>query len=101
MSGPYPTSIPPFPGLSYISSQRITDFSAAVGLTPPAGAAMALVSVEAGNLRYSLSGVAPTASVGTPIYGTAQISLALKYFSVIKFINYTGTTSAATIDYYG
>lgn len=103
MSGPFPISIPPFSGLTYISSTQLTGLVSAVGLpaTPPSNATIAALSIEGGNARWGTAGALPTPSTGTPLWGTTgAIMLAKSMFSSIRFINMTGSTAIINIDYY-
>lgn len=47
--------------------QQITDVSAAVGLTAPAGSALAMIQVQDQAVRYRDDGVDPSATVGVVI----------------------------------
>lgn len=102
MSGPFPTTIPPFPGLRYLGSAPIASFASVQPLpTPPDGATIAILSIEGGNVRWGIDGDDPTDSVGAPIWGTSFATISKSMFSSIRFINMTGTTSTGTVDWYG
>lgn len=103
MSGPFPSIIPPFPGLRFLGSTQIIDLTVAVGLpaTPPDAASIAALSPEAGNVRWGILGALPTGTTGTPIWGTTYPTIARSMFATIRFINMTGSTSILNIDYWG
>lgn len=103
MSGPFPVSIPPYPGLSYLGSAQIASLVAAVGLpTVPTGASIASLSIEGGNARWGVVGALPTGSTGTPLWGTVGgIMVARTMFATIRFIDMTGSTSKINVDWYG
>lgn len=102
MSGPFPQSIPPFPGLRFLSSAQLTGLATPKSLpAAPAGTTQAALSIEAGNVRWGTVAVPPTATIGTPLYGTTgAVLLAMSMFSTIQFINMTGSTSIINIDWY-
>lgn len=100
--GPFPVNIPPFPGLDYIGSEAIADFSAAVGLNDiPETAQVATLSIEGGNIRWGTATALPTATVGAPLWGTSLVTISRTMFSSIRFINMTASTATATVNYYG
>lgn len=46
---------------------QITSLGSATGLSPPANATIAEITVEAAGIRYRDDGTSPTASVGMPV----------------------------------
>lgn len=103
------TIVPPA-GMSVLGYSQITDLTAARtliqggGSAIPAGAKLAYVQAEGGNARWRADGVAPTATVGAILWGTAQMVIASSVFAgakAIQFINMTGSTAILDITYYG
>lgn len=78
--------------------QQITSLSSASGLTPPAGATLALIVPESQNVRWRDDGTNPTASVGMPIYVGASLSYDGD-FNKIKFIEETASAKL-NVSYY-
>lgn len=78
--------------------QQITSLSSATGLTPPAGATLALIVPETQNVRWRDDGTNPTASVGMPIYVGASLSYDGD-FNKIKFIEETASAKL-NVSYY-
>lgn len=68
--------------------QQITGLSAAKSLTVPDGALMAIIQIEAKDVRYRDDGVAPSASVGLPM-ATAEKMLYTGNLAALKFIEQT------------
>lgn len=65
--------------------EQITDLSSAAALSPPAGAALALIVVEGQAVRWRDDGTSPTAGVGM----TLAVGTLLEYggsLSAIEFI---------------
>lgn len=50
-----------------IGYQQITSLSSAVGFDAPTGAVLAIIHVEAQDIRWRDDGTVPTASVGMPL----------------------------------
>jgi hypothetical protein len=78
------------------SYQRLAPMTA-TGLTPPAGAKVAVLSVGTAAVFYRDDGVAPTSGAGV----TLPVGMVFGYasnFSLIQFISATGTVDVA---YYG
>lgn len=79
--------------------QQITDLSAAVGLTVPAGATFAVIAVEGAAARWRDDGVAPTASVGVPMATTDSPLQYSGTLAALEFIAQTGTPKL-NVSYY-
>lgn len=96
--GTFPVGLKP-KGLQNLTVDATTG---GVGLTVPAGAVRAVLTVEAQPLRWSDNGTAPTSSVGVlelagsrfELYGKASLL-------AFKAIRSTGSSSALGISYYG
>ena len=75
---------------------QITSLSAAVHLTPPTGAILAVISVEGQPVRWRDDGTAPTAAVGilTPVVTSAPMT----YGGSLSAIQFIQTAASATID---
>jgi hypothetical protein len=98
----YPTDIPPFPGLAPKLFTALTDLTSPHVLpTPPLGAALALVTVVGGDVRYRPDGISPTTSIGMFIPQNTSFTLSATMFGVTAFINDGASTSSLTITYYG
>lgn len=74
--------------------QQITSLSTSTALTVPAGATMALISVEGAAIRYRDDGTAPTASIGMPI----AVGQAFQYTGTLSLIRFIQQSSSATIN---
>jgi hypothetical protein len=85
----YPTGAP----LGFV---QIPLSGAAVGLSPPAGAAYALVSATGGNVNWRDDGTAPTTAVGMPIIA-GQAPVALANLSTLQFI---ATSAQLNVSFY-
>jgi hypothetical protein len=116
MAGPYPNSqmnpaaaIPVWiapnpnggvaaPGAPYIATplgyQQITALTAAVHLTPPAGATFAAISVSGAAVRYRDDGTAPTATVGMPL----AIGSTTTYAGPLAVVEFIGEAAGAILD---
>jgi hypothetical protein len=79
--------------------EQVSSLVSAHSLTPPADASVAVIKVEAGNVRY-LNDQDPTASVGMPLWGTETLTLTAEIESY-RFINMTGSTATLNVVYYG
>lgn len=84
--------------LSPLGYQQITDLSAAVGLTVPAGARLALIIPETQPVRWAELST-PTASVGMP----QAVGQVLWYTGNLKALKFIEQTSSAklNVSYYG
>jgi hypothetical protein len=89
----YPINLRP---LGY---QQITDVSAAIGLTAPAGTAFAMITAGTSAVRWRDDGTDPTAGVGYPLPVNSELTYAGS-FSALKFIQ---QAAGAVLDivYYG
>jgi hypothetical protein len=78
--------------------QQITSLSASTALTVPSGTTLALIVPETQNVRWRDDGVAPTASVGMPIFVGASLS----YDGDLNKIRFIEETASAklNISYY-
>ena len=70
--------------------EQITDLSAAVGFTVPAGARLAVIIAETQAVRWRDDGTDPTAAVGMPLATGVQWTYPGN-LSAIKFIEQTGS----------
>lgn len=84
--------------LVLLGYQQITNLSAAVGLTVPTGATLALIQAETQNVRWRDDGTNPTASVGMYIVADSILPYTGK-LSAIKFIQATASAKL-NITYY-
>jgi len=84
--------------LTPLGYQQITSLASATSLTVPTGATMAFIAIEGGEARYRDDGVAPTTSVGMPIYAgqSLQYSGSLSALQLIQ----VSTTVTANVSYY-
>jgi hypothetical protein len=73
-----------------VGFQQITNLTAAVGLTVPEGALIALIQAETQSVRWRDDGTDPTAGVGNVITADS-ILLYTGKLSAIKFIQATAT----------
>lgn len=87
-------------GLDALGYQQITSLSAAVGLTVPAGAKIALIRCQTQNVRWRDDGSNPTASVGMQMLPTDAPFPYDGELSAIKFIEETGSAKL-NVCYYG
>lgn len=74
------------------------DASAAVGLTPPAKATMAVISVGAQNVRYLDNGGTPAADSGIQIFAGTMFNY-VGDLKAIKFFE-EAATAALNVGYY-
>lgn len=79
--------------------QQITATTVAVGLTPPAGARLAVVDVEAQNARWRDDGTAPTSTVGMRWLSDNEYVYSGN-LAAIQFINEVAGT-ILNVSYYG
>ena len=77
-----------------IGYQQITSLTAAVNLTPPAGATSAIIIGSGAAVRYRDDGTAPTATVGMPL----AIATPLTYTGFLSVVQFIQQTSSATLD---
>lgn len=80
--------------------EQITSMSAAVGLTVPAGACLAVIQCETQNVRWRDDGTDPTASVGMLMKTTDQ---PLRFYGSLGRLKFIEATASAKLDvaYYG
>ena len=81
--------------------QQLTVSTAAVGLTLPAGAQRAVITVEVQSIRWRDDGTAPTDAIGTLVAANATIELnsllSLRQFKAIR----VSVDAKLSITYYG
>lgn len=84
-------------GIRYaaLGYQQITDLSAAVALTVPAGATTAVIRTEAQSVRWRDDGTNPTSSVGMLMLAADQ---PLYYTGPLIKIKFIETTSGAKLN---
>ena len=75
---------------------QIVSPAAAVGITPPAGATMALISVSGATMRWRDDGTAPTASVGMPVAAGQEF----QYSGNLSKIQVIGSGATLDISFY-
>lgn len=96
-----PTPVKPVPYAALIGTQVITVSGSAQGLTVPAGASVASLSVTVGNVNYRDDGTAPTASVGLLLVSGGGPYTYSGPLSAIQFILPSGVVAATvTAAYY-
>lgn len=78
--------------------QQITDLSAAVALTVPAGATMAVIEAEAADVRYRDDGTNPTATIGMPLAQGGYLPYSAN-LAAIKFIQ-QASGAVLNVSYY-
>ncbi len=88
------------PGYAIVEYQQVTSLSGATALTPPDGATVALVQINAGIVRYRRDAVAPTGDVGMLAYATGPL-MSFSTFDGLEFIQATGSTGSLNIEWYG
>lgn len=74
--------------------QQITSLSASTALTVPSGTTLALIVPETQNVRWRDDGVAPTTSVGMPIFVGASLS----YDGDLNKIRFIEETASAKLN---
>ena len=82
------------PGATSLGYQQITALTSATGLTSPAGAHVAVISVSGQPVRYRDDGVAPTATVGMPL----PVGTVFSYAASLATIQFIQTAATATLD---
>lgn len=78
-------------GFKSLGYQQVTNLTAAVGLTVPAGASIALLQVTGQNVRWRDDGTDPTTTVGMVLTSGADPYPYSGDLSKIKFIEATAT----------
>jgi len=73
--------------------------TAATGLTPPAGAAFALISISTAIVYYRDDGTAPTTSAGGGV--PLPAGTLLEYMSRFDKIQFISATGLVDVSYYG
>lgn len=74
--------------------EQITDLSAAVGLTVPDGAMLAIIKPESQNVRYRDDDTDPTATVGFPLL----VDEAFPYNGQLHRIKFIEVTASAILN---
>lgn len=74
--------------------QQITSLTSSTALTVPAGASMAVIVPEGQALRWRDDGVAPTATVGMPVY----VGAVLNYDGDLKLIRFIQQSSGGILN---
>ena len=74
--------------------QQITSLTSSTALTVPAGASMAVIVPEGQALRWRDDGVAPTATVGMPVY----VGAVLNYDGDLKLIRFIQQASGGILN---
>lgn len=90
----YITSGIPGASVTPLGYQQITSLATAQSLTVPAGATIALISIEGAPIRYRDDGVAPTATVGMPLLA----GQAFQYSGTLSAIQFIQQSASATLD---
>lgn len=85
--------------LTPLGYQQLTTLTAATALTPPAGATIADLVVEAQAVRYRDDAVDPTAAIGMPVASGARFTY-VGDLSKVKFIAQTAG-AILNVSYYG
>ena len=82
--------------------QTITVAAAAVGLTVPEGAIIAVLVVETAAIRYQTNGVDPTVDVGMLVNAAESITICSpQTMARFRMIRDTGTSAVVSVSYYG
>jgi len=79
--------------------EQITSLSSSSGLTPPAGAMIAVVQAESQNIRWRDDGTAPTAAIAMQLEAGTDF-LYTGNLSAIKFIE-EAASAKLNVSYYG
>ena len=79
---------------SCLGYQQITSLTSSTALTVPAGASMAVIVPEGQALRWRDDGVAPTATVGMPVY----VGAVLNYDGDLKLIRFIQQSSGGILN---
>lgn len=81
--------------------QQLTVSTTSTALTVPAGARIALITLEATNgARWRDDGTAPTAAIGMPIAGGAGPVLFQGNLSALRFIRSGAADAVLNVSYY-
>lgn len=80
--------------------QQITDLSAAVALTVPSGARVAMVQAETQDVRWRDDGTAPTTTVGMLVTAGDPAVLMVGDLAAVEFIE-TSASAVLNVTYYG
>ena len=80
--------------------QQITDLSAAVSFTVPAGTTLILITPETQDVRWRDDGTNPTASIGYPLAAGQELQYAAGQMSSLKFIE-QAASAVLNVTYYG
>lgn len=86
-------------GFKSLGYQQVTNLTAAVGLTIPAGASIALLQVTGQNVRWRDDGTDPTASIGMILNADADPYPYSGDLSAIRFIE-TAASAVLNVAYY-
>ena len=81
--------------------QQITISTGANGLTPPAGAVVAVVIVEGNPVRYRDDGTVPTATVGMPVAPGNGLMICSKQLATFRVIRSGNADAVLNVSYYG
>lgn len=86
-------------GIVPLGFQQLASIDTSTGLTPPAGARLAIVHADTQNVRWRDDGTAPTASVGMRL----PIGNELRYMGTLAAIRFISETAGAKVNvsYYG
>jgi hypothetical protein len=93
-------------GATPLGYQQISaaTLATATALTIPAGASVALVSVDTAAVRWRDDGTAPTTSIGMQLIGTATLSPTLAFagasMAAVKFILVGAGSPILNVSYY-
>jgi len=86
-------------GFKSLGYQQVTNLTAAVGLTIPAGASIALLQVTGQNVRWRDDGTDPTTTVGMVLTAAGDPYPFSGDLSKIKFIE-ASATAVLNVAYY-
>lgn len=86
-------------GFKSLGYQQVTNLTAAVGLTVPAGAGLALLQVTGQNVRWRDDGTDPTTTVGMVLTAAGDPYPFSGDLSKIKFIE-SSATAVLNVAYY-
>lgn len=87
-------------GYRALGYEQITNVSAAVGLTIPAGCSLILVTPQTQAVRWRDDGTNPTSTVGYPLAAGTELQYAAGQMSSLKFIE-QAASSTLNVCYYG
>ena len=85
--------------LEPLGYQQITVLTAAIGLTVPAGATIALLQAEGDDIRWRDDGTVPTAAIGMLIQQGRELAYTGR-LEAIKFIEVTAS-GILNVSFYG